>query len=231
MLIIFDCDGVLIDSELICARVEAEDANALGHPITAQEILENYVGRPSRLLWEAIENDLGAPLTPDFMERHKTRLAQIFANELEQIEGVANVLNHLREGKRHSICVASSTEKSKLITNLKTTALFQYFGENVFSASEVARPKPHPDVFLFAANKMGFAPEECLVIEDSLAGIRAAKAANIKSIGFLGASHIQTGHGSELTANGAVQVFTNMLALPAIIARVSGAMLRNDANF
>lgn len=231
MLIIFDCDGVLIDSELICARVEAEDANELGHPITAQEILENYVGRPSRLLWEAIEKDLGTPLKPDFMERHKARLAQVFANELEQIPDVVSVLDFLRSQKIHSICVASSTEKSKLVTNLKTTALFEYFGESVFSASEVARPKPHPDVFLFAANKMGFAAENCLVIEDSLAGVRAAKAANMKPIGFLGASHIKTSHGSALIANGAIQVFTNMLALPAIIAREANALLRNDANF
>lgn len=221
MLIIFDCDGVLIDSETICARVEAEDANELGHPISAAEILRDYVGRPSRLLWEAIEHDLGEPLSEDFKARHKARLAQVFAEELKSIIGVESVLQGLLSENNHAICVASSTEKSKLITNLKTTALFEYFGENVFSASEVARPKPDPDVFLFAASKMGYAPHECLIIEDSLAGIRAANAANIKSIGFLGASHIQTGHGSALSANGAVLVFTNMMALPAIIARVA----------
>jgi HAD superfamily hydrolase (TIGR01509 family) len=231
MLIIFDCDGVLIDSEHICARVEAEDANQLGHPITAVEILRTYVGRPSRLLWEAIENDLGVPLSNEFMARHKLRLAKAFANELLPIEGVANVLRDLLQSNEHSVCVASSTEKSKLITNLETTALLDFFGENVFSASEVARPKPYPDVFLYAASKMGFAPEECLIVEDSVAGIRAASAANIRSIGFLGASHIQTGHGSDLVANGAVGIFSSMLALPSIISRHATTLHRNDAIF
>lgn len=214
MLIIFDCDGVLIDSEHIAAKLEAKAANSLGHPITEDEILEQFVGKPSRFIWEKVSKELGAPLPDGFLERHKKELEDAFSRELLPIRGVKDVIEKCAFQK----CVASSTEKSKLIQNLKTTGLLGAFGQNVFSASQVERAKPFPDLFLFAAKTMGFEPKDCLVIEDSVAGVCAARAANMEVIGFLGASHIKIGHKEKLLENGAKTVFDNMESLNQIIA-------------
>jgi HAD superfamily hydrolase (TIGR01509 family) len=214
MLIIFDCDGVLIDSEHIAARIESRAANSLGHPISEEEILEEFVGRPSRFIWEKVAAELGKDLPPDFLSNHKVEMARAFEKELEPITGISAALEILPFAK----CVASSTEKSKLIINLMTTKLFGYFGDNVFSASQVERAKPFPDLFLFAAKSMGFAPKECLVIEDSVAGVSAARSANMTVIGFLGGSHIKSGHGEKLIACGAKAVFNTMDELNEIIS-------------
>ena len=214
MLIIFDCDGVLIDSEHIAARIESKAANSLGHPITVEEILDQFVGRPSRYIWEKVAHDLGKELPQDFISKHQVELANAFKNELLPIFGISEALAKLPFAK----CVASSTEKSKLIINLKTTNLLRHFGENVFSASQVERAKPFPDLFLFAAQTMGFEPKECLVIEDSVAGVCAARAADMAVIGFIGGSHVRGGQKEKLLANGAIDTFESMACLNDIIS-------------
>ncbi len=215
MLVIFDCDGVLIDSEHIAARIEAKAANSLGHPIKEEEILEEFVGKPSRFIWEKVSRDLGMPLPEGFLEQHKRDLEDIFAKELVAINGIFSALERLKAPK----CVASSTEKSKLLKNLETVKLLDFFGESVFSASQVERAKPFPDLFLFAAQTMGYSSQRCLVIEDSVPGVIAAREANMTVIGFLGGSHIRSGHGDKLKAHGALEVFDNMENLNEIISQ------------
>ncbi len=202
-LIIFDCDGVLIDSEIIASRIEAQVANELGHNISADEICTKYMGMPHRVLWQNIFAEIGKTMPEDFLELQKQRLVKAFAQELKPIDKIAETLANLPMAK----CVASSTHKTQLIENLRTTNLLNFFENNVFSVSEVEKPKPHPDVFLFAAKEMGFDTNDCLVIEDSVPGIRAAKAAGMRVFGFLGGSHIRDGHGNSLLENGAELVF------------------------
>lgn len=204
-LFIFDCDGVLIDSEIIASRIEAQVANELGHPITAQEICEKYMGMPHRILWEAIFQELQRPMPNDFMKIQRQRLIDAFQSELKPIDKVSKVLEEIGRQK----CVASSTNKTQLIENLKTTNLYHFFGEAIFSVSEVEKPKPHPDIFLYSAKKMGFKPKDCLVIEDSVPGVCAAISAGMNVIGFLGGAHITHNHGNALLENGAIAVFEN----------------------
>lgn len=208
-LIIFDCDGVLIDSEIIASRIEAQVASDLGYQISADEICSKYMGMPHRILWQDIFEKIGKPMPEDFMDIQRQRLIDAFRLELTQIKNVDIVLKTLPITK----CVASSTHKTQLVQNLKHVSLFEYFDDAVFSVSEVERPKPHPDIFLYAAKKMGVEPMNCLVIEDSAPGVRAAISAGMNVVGFIGGSHIREIHVKQLIESGAQSVFEDITSL------------------
>lgn len=211
-LIIFDCDGVLIDSEIIAARIESELAIGLGFEITPQEICARFAGRPARLVWEAVFGALNMPFDEDFFKEAQGKIHKAFETELVVIPSVEKTFQKLK----NKFCVASTTKLENLKRNLKTTGLFDYLDPNIFSASQVERPKPFPDVFLYAAQNMGFAPENCIVIEDSIAGVQAAKAANMQVIGFVGGSHIYDGHAEKLIENGAFDILHHFDDLPQV---------------
>ncbi|MBV5266531.1 HAD family hydrolase [Pinisolibacter aquiterrae] len=214
MLIIFDCDGVLIDSEIVAARLEAEAITALGLPMTAQEICTRFAGTTTREVWATLERELGRPLPAGFFETHLAHVRDVFSREIEAIPGVHTVIERLEV----PYCVASSTQLPSLITNLGTAGLAHLFDGHLYSASQVKRPKPAPDVFLFAASQMGSDPADCLVIEDSLAGVTAARRAGMPVIGFTGGSHVGPGHAERLIEVGAASTFERMTDLPAILA-------------
>lgn len=214
MLIIFDCDGVLIDSEIVAARLEAEAITALGLPMTAQEICTRFAGTTTREVWATLERELGRPLPAGFFEAHLAHVRDVFSREIEAIPGVHTVIERLEV----PYCVASSTQLPSLITNLGTAGLAHLFDGHLYSASQVKRPKPAPDVFLFAASQMGSDPADCLVIEDSLAGVTAARRAGMPVIGFTGGSHVGPGHAERLIEVGAASTFERMTDLPAILA-------------
>lgn len=214
MLIIFDCDGVLIDSEIVAARLEAEAITALGLPMTAQEICTRFAGTTTREVWATLERELGRPLPAGFFEAHLAHVRDVFSREIEAIPGVHTVIERLEV----PYCVASSTQLPSLITNLGTAGLAHLFDGHLYSASQVKRPKPAPDVFLFAASQMGSDPADCLVIEDSLAGVSAARRAGMPVIGFTGGSHVGPGHAERLIEVGAASTFERMTDLPAILA-------------
>jgi len=214
MLIIFDCDGVLIDSEIVAARLEAEAITALGLPMTAQEICTRFAGTTTREVWATLERELGRPLPAGFFETHLAHVRDVFSREIEAIPGVHTVIERLEV----PYCVASSTQLPSLITNLGTAGLAHLFDGHLYSASQVKRPKPAPDVFLFAASQMGSDPADCLVIEDSLAGVTAARRAGMPVIGFTGGSHVGPGHAERLIEVGAASTFDSMTDLPAILA-------------
>lgn len=206
MLVIFDCDGVLIDSEIVAARLEAEAITALGLPMTAETICSRFAGTTTKEVWQTLERELGRPLPPGFFESHLAHVREVFSRELEAIPGARAAL----EALDRPYCVASSTRLPALVDNLATCGLVDLLDGRVFSASQVKRAKPAPDVFMFAASQMGADPAECLVIEDSVAGVTAARRAGMRVVGFTGGSHVTPGHAERLVAAGATAIFGHM---------------------
>lgn len=218
-MIIFDCDGVLIDSEIISNAADAEAFTALGFPITAREMIARFIGRPKREIWAEVEREMGRPLPEGLIERIEADIKRRYREELAAIPGVAAAIEAVG-GPR---CVASSSEMSKLRLALEVTGLMPLFDPHVFSASQVARGKPAPDLFLFAAQTMAVTPAECLVVEDSQAGVIAARAAGMRVIGFTGGSHSFDGHGEGLLAAGAERTIAHMDELARVVAEARAA--------
>jgi HAD superfamily hydrolase (TIGR01509 family) len=214
-LVIFDCDGVLIDSEMIACRVEVEALAALGCAITLDRYMECCIGRAHGDARAELERELGRALPAEFTADAALRVASAFARDLRAMAGVERVLATLPLSK----CVASSSRPERLAHTLGLTGLAAWFGDAVFSTAMVARGKPAPDIYLHAAAQMGHAPARCLVIEDSAPGIIGAKAAGMTVFGFTGGSHCRDGHGARLAAAGADLVFADMRELPALIAQ------------
>ncbi|MBN8649113.1 MAG: HAD family hydrolase [Caulobacterales bacterium] len=214
-LIIFDCDGVLIDSEIIAARLEAQIANSWGHSISPQEICFRFAGVPTKIVWETLANEIGHQIDENFFDEYRALAKAVFAKELKAINGASDIIS----GLKLPFCVASTTKKSELEINLQTTNLHDFFGNNIFSASQVKRPKPNPDVFLFAASQMGHDPKDCIVIEDSIAGVKAAQRAGMKVFAFGGASHIGEKNKELILGHGAIDYFTNYFELPILLKR------------
>ncbi len=185
-LIIFDCDGVLVDSEMIANRIEAEKLTNFGYPISAQECIERFTGMNSKLVRKLIE-DAGVVLPDDLFESIAEEIFKALESEVTPL--MADVLSDTLI-KDMDKCVASSSPKGRVLMSLDVTGQKAFFEEkNVFTIAQVQHGKPAPDLFLFAAKQMGYAPEDCVVIEDSVPGIWAALAANMSVIAFLGGSH------------------------------------------
>ena len=212
-LLIFDCDGVLIDSEPIACRVYAECLAEAGFPVTADEISDRYVGWSSRDIERELEQFHRRRIPDGLPEEIRRRTLDAFTAELRPMPGILEVLTTL-PGPR---CVASSSHPDRLRHALGLTGLAGFFGADVFSATMVARGKPFPDLPLFAAARMGATPERSLVIEDSSAGVRAGVAAGMRVLGFTGGGHCRAGHGDALIAAGASLVFQDMRDLPDLL--------------
>jgi HAD superfamily hydrolase (TIGR01509 family) len=180
-LVIFDCDGVLVDSERLAVRVEANLLNELGWPITEQEVLERFVGRSDAYMLNEIEQALGRSV-PEWQDRYQHELHAAFQAELQPVPGIQKALADLT----HPRCVASSGTHEKMQITLSLTGLLPYFDGRIYSTTEVARGKPHPDLFLHAACQCGVASERCVVVEDSKSGVEAARAAGMRSLGYAG---------------------------------------------
>ena len=212
-LIIFDCDGVLIDSESIACRADSACLAEIGIAVSAEEIMERYLGISAAAMCADIEQRHGCALPRDFAETLRLRVAAVFATELAPMPGVEAVLAALP----HRRCVASSSAPERLRHSLSLTGLLRRFEPHVFSATQVPRGKPAPDLFLFAAAAMGVAPASCVVVEDSVAGVRAAVAAGMRAIGFTGGGHCRQGHAERLRAAGAAAIVDQMGRLPALL--------------
>lgn len=209
-MIIFDCDGVLVDSEILSNAIDAQLMTEAGCAITAEELISGYIGQPKAAIWAAIAQERGAVWPNGLLERAERLLVERIAEALQPVEGVARALAAIRDRK----AVASSSALPKLRLSLQTTGLIGFFDPDIFSASQVARGKPAPDVFLFAAERCGVAPEACVVVEDSVAGVQAARAAGMRVLGFTGGRHSYPGHADRLLAAGAVKVVRHMDDLP-----------------
>jgi HAD superfamily hydrolase (TIGR01509 family) len=216
-LVIFDCDGVLIDSEMLSVQADVATLAEYGIALSPEALVERYTGISLADMLSDIEACFGRPL-PGFAERHRERLERLFETALQPIPGVAALLDALR----CRCCVASSGTHRRIRHALSLVGLFERFHPHIFSAADVARGKPAPDLFLHAAARMGVAAERCVVIEDSLPGVAAAVAAGMTAIGFTGGGHCRPGHDSRLLAAGAARVVASMAALTPFLARPGG---------
>tara|TARA_Y100001960_G_scaffold304314_1_gene357331 strand:+ start:734 stop:1381 length:648 start_codon:yes stop_codon:yes gene_type:complete len=209
MLIIFDCDGVLVDSELMANLVLAEYLTELGFPHTREECTENYVGKSISSIMRMIEDKMDCNLPRNFRAELMERDKYSFKDQLQAIPGVAEVIVSWAGLK----CVASSSSLERIYNSLKITGLLAYFEPYVFSACQVAFGKPDPALFQFASEQMEVSAADCLVVEDSVPGVIAGKRAGMRVMGFVGGSHCGPGHDKKLLDAGADQVFDNMIDL------------------
>ena len=212
-LVIFDCDGVLIDSEIIVCRIAAEELTRLGYPITVEQVMQRFAGRPDGEMRAEIELDLGRPLPPEYTDRVNARTEEAYGSELRIVPGVMSAL----EAIKLPVCVASSSFPAKLRLGLEIVGLYSRFAPNIISVSLVSHGKPGPDVFLFAAGWMRVPPRNCVVVEDSVAGVTAGHRAGMRIFGFDGGKHCGPDHGSRLLRAGAELVFSDMNRLPALL--------------
>lgn len=213
-LILFDCDGVLLDSELLSSQCAAEELRKAGMQISAAEVLHRFLG-VARTKMASIAREEGYVVPEDFVGRLEDRIHRTFETELRPVAGVHAVLQHIQ----CPLCVASSSSLPYIRRGLGQAGLLSFFNEHLFSASMISRPKPAPDLFLHAAKQMGVFPAHCLVIEDSLVGIEAAKAAKMRVFGFLGGSHLDADSvRPRYKAAGCDEIFDSMADAVALIA-------------
>lgn len=220
-LIIFDCDGVLVDSEVISCRAHADVLTKHGYPITPDQVFERFLGRSTRQANLEIETELGRKLPEAYHGDLQDELFRSFEADLEAIRGIHDVLDVVTQ----RVCVASSGSHQRMRVSLGSTGLYERLAPNIFSASQVKNGKPAPDLFLFAASEMGVPPERCVVIEDSLAGITGARAAGMTVFGFYGGSHCGDGYAEILRQAGADLTFADMHQLPELVRRVEAKAL------
>ena len=220
-LIIFDCDGVLVDSEVISCRAHADVLTHHGYPITSEQVSARFLGRSTKQANLEIETELGRKLPEAYHGDLQDELFRAFEADLEAIRGIHDVLDVVTQ----AVCVASSGSHERMRVSLGRTSLYERLAPNIFSSAQVAHGKPAPDLFLFAASEMGVPPERCVVIEDSLAGIAGARAAGMKVFGFCGGSHCGADHAETLRQAGADLTFSDMHQLPELVRRVAADAL------
>lgn len=187
-LLIFDCDGVLVDSEPVSISVLLDMLSHLGVEMGEEEAYNRFLGRSVASMTATLFEDYGVETDIDFLDHMRATLFERFRTELRPIEDIAETLDRLVALKR---CVASSSQPERIRYSLGLTGLIDKFEPHVFSATMVKKGKPAPDLFLHAARQMGVSPSDCIVIEDSPAGIAAAKAAGMAVFAFTGGSHAQ----------------------------------------
>ncbi len=210
-LVIFDCDGVLVDTERIAVRIDVAVLAKLGWPMTEAEVIERFMGRSDAEMTAQIEAHLGRPLGASWEEPFRHLYREAFAAELKPVPGILEALDAIAI----PTCVASSGTHEKIRYTLGLTGLYDRFASRIFSASEVLRGKPAPDLFLHAAGRMGVPPASCAVVEDSPYGVQAARAAGMRAFGYAG------GLASRRSLEGPqTVVFDDMRELPGLLSSV-----------
>jgi HAD superfamily hydrolase (TIGR01509 family) len=216
--LIFDCDGVLVDSEPLACAVQAQQLARAGLAITGEEVALQYAGMSAADMRRAIERQLGRSLPEDHEARSAEALTKVFQHELRPVTGMPELLREL-DAVGLVRAVASSSSPERLELALRLVGFWHFFAPHIFSTSMVMRGKPAPDLFLFAARALGSDPAECIVIEDSVPGIRAARLAGMMPIGFCGGSHCSPTHAKRLLDAGAEHVCCDAASLSSLIAQ------------
>ncbi len=218
-LIIFDCDGVLVDSEIIAAEVESGLLTEAGYPIGAEEMGERFAGMTWHNILLAIEREASIPLSASLLDKSEKLLDARLARDVEIIDGVKAMLSRLRK----PYCICSNSASHRLDMMLGKVGLKAVFAPHIYSAKDLGpdRVKPKPDIFLHAAKQFGADPARTLVIEDSVHGIAGARAAGMRVVGFTGASHTYPSHADRLTEAGAETVISRMSELPDIVTALA----------
>ena len=209
-LVIFDCDGVLVDSEVLSCACLSELLCEEGFRVDLQGVFDRFLGRSFSTVEEQFREAMGRPLSAEFGKAYLRNLKRRFECELKPMPGIESALERLRARS----CVASSSRRERLEFSLGIAGLANAFGDRVYSADQVARAKPAPDLFLHAAGKMSVAPSRSLVVEDSVNGVAAGKAAGMQVWGFVGGSHYAGRDGAAmLSAAGADRIVHDMAEL------------------
>lgn len=213
--IIYDFDGVIADSEALANTVLAETVTELGLATTLPDALERYMGKRWPEVIAAIEGGVGRSLGPTFSDDVKAATLARFRTHLREVVGASEFIRRHGHLPR---CIASSSSADRLALSLEVLQLTEDFVGIVFSADLVPRGKPHPDIFHYAADKIGVAPAHCLVIEDSRSGVLAGVAAGMTVLGLCAGAHIQDGHADKLREAGAMDVVTSWEEASAFVA-------------
>ncbi|MEA2938018.1 MAG: hypothetical protein QOC56_1522 [Alphaproteobacteria bacterium] len=216
--IIFDCNGVLVDSEPIAASVAAQEFVRAGIPLTPEIITRFFFGRRPADMLAAVEAAMQRKLPESFGAVLAAATLKRIRTELRAMPHAAHALSWLRGPK----CVASSSTIDRIRTSLEITDLIRFFEPNIFSASDVPNGKPEPDLFLHVAGRMGVQPSECIAVEDSPAGVTAATAAGMTAIGFVGGSHAVANLSQQLMAAGAQTIVADMRQLKSTVVALRG---------
>jgi HAD superfamily hydrolase (TIGR01509 family) len=216
--VIFDCNGVLVDSEPIAAAVAAKEFARAGIPVTPDIISRYFFGRRPADMFAAVEAATHRKLPANFAANLSQATFDRFREELRPMPHVAYALTWLRGPK----CVASSSTIDRIQMSLETTDLARFFEPNLFTASDVPRGKPAPDLLLYAAGRMKTRPAECVVVEDSPAGVTAAVSAGMRAIGFVGGSHSGAELGQQLLRSGASTIIADMRQLKSAVTTLRG---------
>lgn len=219
-LVIFDCDGVLVDSETLSCAVHADMLTRHGYPITPEQVHARFLGRSAREARFEVESELGRALPDAYTVQVKAEIDRVFGEQLVAMPHLKETLAKLPQ----LICVASSGTPTRIRSSLATTGLIETFTPHLFSAMQVERGKPAPDLFWFAARQMNVPPSRCLVIEDSLPGVIGAVAAGMAVFGFSGGSHCAPGHAAALTSAGATATFADFRQLPQMITELTASL-------
>lgn len=222
-LLIWDCDGCLIDSEWIGCAVEAQGLTEAGYPITTEQMIERFCGVSVSECFQQFEAEIGRDLrSHPALKGQDDRLRQAFERELEPITGIHETLIRLESMyPALQMCITSGSSMNRLEHTLTLTNLHERFAEKYFSAEDVAKGKPAPDIFLKAAHQMGVDPHNCLVIEDSPLGINAAHSAQMRVLGFTGGSHGGEKLHNRLVAQNPYLIFNDMKDLPEILRQLN----------
>jgi HAD superfamily hydrolase (TIGR01509 family) len=199
-LVIFDCDGVLVDSEPLAAEAYERVYEKHGMSGVGPDIIAQCIGMKQSDILVKIRDLTGHQFPDHAHDDIWAETKQLFTEKLAETEGLRHFLDALLVAR----CVASSSSLERIHHSLEITGLAPYFGDAIFSSSMVKRGKPAPDIFLHAAEKMGADPSRCVVIEDSPLGVEGAVAANMTAIGYIGGGHTYDGHGERLRSHGAV---------------------------
>lgn len=214
--LILDFDGVIADSETIANRVLARLVTAAGRPTSLADSLANYCGRRWPDLAALIETDLGRAAPADLPEQLRSETLAAFTTELKEVPGAGAFIRQFAEIPR---CIASSSSPERISHCLVLMGMEELFIGRIFSAEAVTHGKPAPDIFLHAAERLNLVPAHCLVIEDSVAGVEAARAAGMTAIGFCGGSHVGAGHGLRLEAAGAYAIAASWVEATSLAGR------------
>ena len=213
--LIFDCDGVLVDSEPLSMRIDVEILAENGIAMSEEEAHRRFVGKTFAAMLDEMRRDFGVNFPADASTQKDLRLLELYERELRAVDGVGAALEALMP---QHFSVASNSPANRVEAALRITHLTRFFGNRITTFEHVARGKPEPDVFLEAARRAGYDPEDCIVIEDSVTGVTAAHRAGCHVLGFTGTHPHPEEQAKKLLAAGARTVFARMPELPQLVA-------------
>jgi HAD superfamily hydrolase (TIGR01509 family) len=211
--ILFDCDGVLVDSEIIAANVLLRLLKPFGYEMNVKHFMQRYAGMKDHDILAHISEEHRIVLPAHFADVLEKAIDDSLEAELQAISGVQEALELIRLPK----AVVSNSQMERVKNSLKVAQVTHYFGDRIYTAEMAGKPKPDPQIYQYALEQLGLQSHEALVVEDSLTGVTAAHGAGLKVIGFVGASHIMEGHAAKLIACGASGIVETMEDLPRML--------------